>query len=251
MFYLREFFYRLYYCLMSLILILIFCLLYKNVLFIIFFFSILTISDSSLLLNIDHFIYTHPIELFNIYIIIIYIFFFYFIFPYLIWQVLDFLKTGFYTKEFQKIKFLYLLSCFIFLSCNLGAVFYLLPHLWSIFYSLNSTFEFKMLIDIYYELKIKDYFFFIFLLLYYINLFLIFLFLIYLIIMTLPISKLIKQKKIFILINLLVATFLSPPDLLSQFFLLFFLTAFFEFGLIIFNIVLKYIKYNKFNMVKN
>jgi len=104
MFYLKEIFLRLKYSLLAFLFILFICYTYKNILFLIVILSILDSKDNTSFSDLNHFIYTHPTELFQTYIWLIVFLTTLFIIPYIFWQILDFLKSSLYLFEYNNLK---------------------------------------------------------------------------------------------------------------------------------------------------
>ncbi len=220
MFYIKEFILHFKYVCLSFFFFFFNFYFYKNLIFI--FFS--DILQNSVL----HFIYTNPFELLNIYIDLYIYLSFYFIFPFIFWHIIDFLKTGFFIYEFQFLTYYLISFCISFYFFNTFCLFYLLPKFWIIFEVFNNSSLFFLFVNIFYELKIADYFQFLFNFLMIFNMSFFFFFSIYNLFIFLGVKKLIYYKIFLIVINILLATFLSPPELISQIFYIFILSCILE-----------------------
>lgn len=188
----------------------------------------------------NHFIYTHPTELFNT---IFYLIFFICLIVNLIYIIvilLDFFKTSLIKSKFiffQKLIVLIFVFCF---SFNLIFIFYLIPFVFFFFESYNTTENVNL--DLIMELRIESYikFFIEYLILsnfifYFIILLLLFIFLFKFILF-------LKNKKFIVLINILLSTLFSPPDIFSQLTIFFILSFLIE---LLFLTLLFKLKFNK------
>ena len=226
MFYFRELYFRLQYILFSLTLTLFICYLYKDYLLLLYIYPLLfkTLDSSNNLFEIDSFIYTHPTEIFSMYIYMIFFNSFFFLVPLIIWNIFDFLKQSFYYYEYhylkKKIFFLY----FLYFLYNYISLFYLFPKVWFLFEHLNKP----IFLNMFFELKVNDYIYFLFDYIYLFNISFFLLFIFFLLLKSIGIKSLIYWKKLLIVFNLVFATLLSPPDINSQIILLLVLTFFFE-----------------------
>ena len=156
--------------------------------------------------------------------------------PYILWQIIDFFKQSLYIQEYTFLKRLFAFFFLVVFILNLFYLFFIFPQIWLVFNSFNNN----TFIDLLFELKINEYFLFIFNFLFFFNLFLMFLSFFLFLIYLLGIKLIIKWKKLFILCNVVFATLLSPPDVYSQILFLFILTIFFEIFLFGFILYLKY-----------
>lgn len=217
MFYFFELYFRLQYSLICFLLIFSCCYIYKNQLFFFFIFFLLNVlTINNVATSIDHFIYTHPVELFNINFFLLLFFVFLIYIPYLLWQLFDFLKPSFYLFEYIQIKQVFLFFFSLIYCLNYLGFLFVLPKLWIVLITFNANlFNFSSL-QSFFELKLSDYFIFLFQFFYFINVLIISILLLYLLINFFSLQNLLKWKKFFIFCNLFVATFLTPPDIFSQ-----------------------------------
>jgi Sec-independent protein secretion pathway component TatC len=224
MFYINELKFRVLYCLFACIFLFLIFWYYKH--FSLIFFIMLLQKKN--IFFITHFIYTHPFELFNIYILVYCCLSIFYIQAYVFMQVLEFFKSSLFEFEYKKIKKIIYKYLFCLLVCNILYYNFLLPNIFEFlnFFNLMST---KILsIKIFYELKIIDYFSLLISTLIFFNIIYFLWFISYFYFFSISLTSLLVKKKLLIFLNLLSATFLSPPDILSQFFYLVFLSIFLE-----------------------
>lgn len=242
MFYLRELFFRFKYSLNSLVLVFLICFKYKTILFILFTYPVLFDKTQSQY-NITHFIYTHPVELFNIYFLLITLYGCFLLLPYIFWQCIDFLKSSLHQNEYKRLKRVLTNTFCSFLIINVFSFLIILPKVWVLVNKFNYYAGLNQEINFFFELKVSDYFSFFLSYLYYINIFIIILFITYTFINYLGLKELIRRKKLFIFLNIVFATLLSPPDVSSQLIVLFFLTLIFEYTIYFYIFFFKFKKY--------
>lgn len=162
-------------------------------------------------LLVDKIIYTHPLEFFQIYLIIILYTVYFCIFPYLLWQILDFCSSSVYINELQALKLYLNVYIFLYFLLNIFNLYFFLPKLWEFIHEFTLT-----TIEVSFELKIIDYFYFLIEILYFFNLILILFFFFYFFIFITGITYLLSIKKLCFVLNIMFATLLSPPDIFSQ-----------------------------------
>ena len=210
MFYLRELYFRFLFFIYAILHIYFYCYIHKN--------NIVNIVIAPFFIfngvfN-NTFIQTDPVELFIVIINIILIFTLFFFIPYMIWALLDFLKTGFYNQEYITIKRYLIINIFIIYIFNSLALFCFFPLIWNFFNSFNNIpFD---IINFDPLLKIDTYIYFIYAFLKITNIFFIFLLFLYIIIFLKGTIFLLKFKKLFSFLNITLATFLSPPEVYIQ-----------------------------------
>jgi len=249
MFYFKEFFLRLFYLFFSFFLTFAICFIYKDT--ILFLFSFFLISEANKLnIGFDHFIYTHPLELVTIFILLCIILSFFTALPFLFWQLLDFLKTGLYIKELFIIKCLIIFFLFFIYFLNFISLIILFPKIWFFFESFNTMALKNSLLSnsIFFELKLQDYFSFLFDFFFNINLIIFLVLFLLFFVHYIGLIFLIRWKKLFIFLNIVFATLLSPPDVYSQLIIFVFLNIFLELFLVFYIIYLK-LKKHLFNRV--
>jgi sec-independent protein translocase protein TatC len=222
MFYFKELYFRFIFIIYAIICIYTYCYIFKN--------NIINIIIAPfILLNVpfnNTFIQTDPSELFFVILNIILIITCFFIIPYILWTILDFFKTAFYINEYKIIKRYIVFFSLIVYSFNVLALFLLFPLVWNFFSSFNDiSFEY---INFNKLIKVNTYMYFLCNFFKITNMFFVFLIIIYILVFIKGIRFLLKFKKFFMVINILVATFLSPPDVFIQIFIFLFLQVILE-----------------------
>jgi Sec-independent protein secretion pathway component TatC len=227
MFYLRELIFRIKVLFFSFVLILFVCSVYKNSLLVLLSISLLN-NFSSSLTEFSNFIYTHPIELFKVYLYSTVLIASFLIIPYFFWQLLDFFKSSVTQIRYKTIKQigLYVLSFISVINFVLFA--YFLPILWLFFKTFNHDADSANTLNFFFELRVQEYFNFVLDFLYLINLFILLFIALISLASYFGLSTCLHWKKLFIFLNSLCATFLSPPDVPSQLLLFFVLHFIFE-----------------------
>jgi hypothetical protein len=135
---------------------------------------------------------------------------------------------------------------FCFIAFNVFSFFELFPNIWFFFQNINVFDDNSIsLLTFFFELRIQDFFLFFFDFFFLINLFVLLICLLFLVVYFFGLCVLIYWKKLFVLVNLMFATFLSPPDVYSQIMLFLILTVFLELVVFFLLFVSKY----KINMV--
>lgn len=189
----------------------------------------------------NHFIYTHPTEIFNIIIYLIFFIFLMINIIYVFFIFLDFSKTSINVTKFMFFKKLSFVTFILTIIFNLIFLLYIIPFLFVFFESYNN--EKNFCFDLIMELRIESYTKFFITSLITSNLVFFFILLILLFICSFNFGLFLKNKKFFILTNILLATLFSPPDIISQIIIFFFLTFLLE-------IILLFLLFKiKFNMV--
>jgi sec-independent protein translocase protein TatC len=222
MFYFKELFFRFKYSFLSFSLTFLITYFYKDIIFL-----ILTVPLLDLFINFPDFIYTNPTELLTIHFLLMLLTSVALQLPYFSWHFLDFIKTSLLKNEYFKlIKLLFFLYIII-IVFNLIFFFIIFPKLWSFFYYFNFTQE-PQTISFFLELRVQDYFKFVLDFISTINFFILLFYILFIFILFFGFQKLLYWKKLFLFINLVFATLLSPPDVYSQIVILFVLTSFLE-----------------------
>jgi Sec-independent protein secretion pathway component TatC len=219
MFYIFELIKRVKYLFFSYFFLLIICYFYYPI-----FFSFLDFLFKSILNQqndtiLNYYIYTHPFELYYSHLFFCFILSLHFIIPYIIWQVIDFSKTGIYITEYKFIIFFFKKCLYIFFFSYFLLYGFLIPYFLEILQTTKTTY-FSDFYSVFFELKIQDFIHFI---LYVNSLFtIVVLFFIFLshFIFKISLVNIITIKKILYLIAIIFSTFVSPPDIASQLILL-------------------------------
>jgi len=190
-------------------------------------------------LNNNYLIFTGLTDILFIYIKIYIISILYCYIPIFFWQIIKFIKNGLYVYEYLLLKNFSFIFMIFFIINNLIIYFFFIPIIWEFFLNFEITSNLK-LFNLFFEGKINDYVLLILKLLININICLnlplILIILTYYNIFTL--KFIIKQRKIFYFIFLVFSTLISPPELLSLFFIIILLYILYEFT-ILFIIILK------------
>lgn len=237
MFYLKEIYLRIFYFIFTFLFLLI---IFYNYRYLIIIYLTLPVFSSE---AINHLSYPDPSKMLTLYLYIIFIFSFILIVPFILFQLLDFLKSSFTKKEYQKNKTIFIFFLIGFFIVNLLAFHKIIPIFWNYLGDFGNSTRIIKSFNIFLELRIDYYFQFLFTYWILINIFFLFFTIITYIILNTGIVTLFSFRKVFILINIFSSTFLTPPDVYSQLFLLFTLQLFFEF--LIFLSILKF-KLQKF-----
>lgn len=242
MFYIKEILLRIVY------IVLLFCFLilvfynYKHLLFL-----FVTIPLTSLNENeINHLIYTNPIEILNFYFILILVFSFFFSIPFVIWQVLDFLKPSLTSSEYSSYKNKFIFFVLSFILVNFFSIYVFIPYAWDFYNDFNDTSKTIRTLNIYLELRVEDYFKFLSEYLLLVNILFFFIVLLISVLLLCGLEYIFICRKIIIFSNILFATLISPPDVYTQLFILFFLQLIFEITILYSIIVLVWSKYEYF-----
>ena len=241
MFYIKEISFRSQYFLLSLFLTTIVCYLNKNALLFLLTFTVMSSNIGSKLLGVEYFIYTHPSELFTTYIFLTIYFSALIVFSQFWWHILDFLRSSLtFSDYFYLLKICVFVTFCVFLF-NLVCFLTLFPNFWFFFEAFNSCENDS--VNLFLELRVTDYFSFLNNFLYIINICFFFLLFVCFIISYSGLKTLLHWKKLFIFLNIVFATLLSPPDVSSQLLIFLVLTLLFETIVIIYLYYFKICKY--------
>lgn len=243
MFYLKEFFLRFKYVCLSFLLTLICFFTYKEFLLLLMSFSLLENYTESNPEVFGKFIFTHPAELLKVQLFVSFIFSFFYSLPYISWTFLEFSKSSFYKNEYKNIKKIVLSVLIFFFIANITINFALFPNIWTFFENFNTIGATGGTLNFFFELRIEEYIRFLSDFTYLTNFFLIIFVLIVFIIINFGVSSLLNWKRLFILLNIVFATLLSPPDVYSQLIILAFLSLILELCIIISLYFIKIYKY--------
>jgi sec-independent protein translocase protein TatC len=194
-----------------------------------------------------HFIYTHLTDIFWIQLKITTQLAFILTIPILFFHIYQFLKPALIRKEKILLKTILLIFIsFSFISFYIN-YYYLIPHVWSFFILFQNNAN--NWINILLEPKIDEYYNFIII---WFNVLLILfqiptLLFLFFYLKIINIKNLILFRKIIYFLFLVISTFISPPDIISQLVLWIFMIFFYEFSIILF---LFYENYIKFKVIK-
>lgn len=251
MFYIKECYYRFIYILIMLINILLILFFNKELILLLFSFSIM---EEFLNLNKNLFetiVYNSPIELLMTYLSLFFYCSLFVGFPYIFWEVYDFLKSTFYFSKIQLIKFIFIFCYFILIILLLFSFFIFLPQLWFFFKKINILLEYSIFFNFYSQLQFNQYF--LFLKTFFNTIFYCYFFIVLLVFFSfiLKLNFLLYIRKFLIFINMFLATFISPPDIFSQLFFFFLLLLISEFINYFYILLIKYQKFKIFKQEKN
>ena len=189
------------------------------------------------------FIFTHPAELLKVQIFASLFFSVFYSLPYISWTFLEFFKSSFYKNEYKSIKKIVLSVLMFFFIANITINLVLFPNIWTFFENFNTTKTTGGALNFFFELRIEEYTRFLSDFTYLTNFFFIIFVLIAFIIINFGVSSLLNWKRLFILLNIVFATLLSPPDVYSQLIILAFLSLILELCIIISLYFIKIYKY--------
>lgn len=242
MFYIKDLFFRVFYSLYTFSTVIILLFLKKEIL--------LALINNNLTKNFFDYTknifititYNSPIDLLIIYFYIIIFFSFLLLLPYLLWLVFDFYKSSLSSSTYMQITYMLIFSLIIFLIIITIFFFLFLPLVWQFFEKTNAWIEKTSYLTFFQQLQFDKYFLFIknfMIIFFYFYLFMLFLILIS---FKFKFNLLLTYRKFFLVVNIVVATFISPPDIFSQLCLFFLFTCMFEILCLFFLTLLKYLK---------
>jgi Sec-independent protein secretion pathway component TatC len=252
MFYIKELVFRFQYYILSLFVVFSIAYCYRKVLFFLLTLPLIEVSGNSFKNSESAFnslIYTHPAELFKIHFFLMLLVSLIFGLFQLFWHFADFVKTSLSVREYNKLLNSLLFLFFVVFSSNLFFYFVLFPKFWFFFQNFNFSSDTETL-NFFLELKVQEYFKFVLDFLYTINIFILILYALTFLILFFGLEKFIYWKKLFIFVNIVFATLLSPPDVYSQLVILIILSVFLEL-LVFVNIYYYKLCNNVFNKALN
>ena len=200
--------------------------LYKEILL----FEILKTNIKKTDVNFNYFIFTNVTELFATYIKLGYFISNQILHMYILYNFLYFMAPGLYNREYNLLKFIFqLIFLFWVLSLTFLNIFFA-PVMWEFFLSFQNTLT-KQLFNVHFEAKIAEYLDFFIKTCHGCNLQFQLLVCLVLFLSYFSVNKnsIRKNRKSFYFLFLLIATMLSPPDLISQSLICLSLILFFEF----------------------
>ena len=222
MFYFKDILLRILYSCMLLISLFIILYLYKEIIINLVILPFIFFNKKT----IKYFIYTHPTELFYSVSIFLLFLVLLIIIPYVLWSIIDFLKPGLYCSEKLLLKKIVKRITFFISFINASFLFFIFPLFWNFFESWNSFSN--EIFKFYLELKLENYLNYLMNFIIIVNVGMILLILAYILILQCGILYFYNIKKMLILINILIATFISPPDVIFQIVLFFILNLIIE-----------------------
>jgi len=250
MFYFKELFVRFQYLVFSFLLTVFILYSYKGIIFILLTIPLIDLNyDHTETLNsYSNFIYTRPAELLTIHFFSIFCISIVIQTPYALWHLVDFIKSSLFLEEYKKIIKI-LISLFVsFTVFNSLCFFFIFPKIWSFFQKFNTLVNQSENLNFSLELSVQDYFLFVLGFIYFVNIFIVIFYSLTFFMLIFGVENFIYWKKLFIFINIVFATLLSPPDVYSQIVILIFLSVLLE--LILFTFV--YLsKVNKIYLIRH
>jgi len=210
------------------------CYKYKKILF----FLLIKINTKLYYLKSFYFISTKLTDVFSIYVQLSYFVSIHLFIFLLFYHVLVFISPGLFNSEYKTIKFTFFLGSFF---CLLGFFIlniYILPYIWSFFLSFQNNHS-SQSVNIFFEAQIIEYFKF-YIYIHYLTVIVSQVFVLILIILHFTKNKIdfvTKTRKIVYFGFLILATIITPPDVISQIIICIGFILFYEFLIII--VVLK------------
>ena len=189
--------------------------------------------------TLKYFIFTNITEIFLTNFLISFFISFYLSVYFLLLQLWFFISKGLY--KFENLIFLKTYIYFILFNIFIISIILIqiIPNLWFFFIKIN--FSNTYLFNIFFEPKLNNYFYFLFISFFYIYLIFLYFFIVYKIF---RMKIIISLRKFFYIKFLILSIFVSPPDFLSQFFFFYIFLIFFE--LLIFIYIFLYKYFNNF-----
>jgi len=236
MFYLKELFVRFQFLVFSFLFTVFILYYYKGIIFILLTVPLIDPSYGHLdtLNSYSNFIYTRPSELLTIHFFSIFCISFVVQTPYAFWHLVDFIKSSLFIEEHLKLIKI-LVSLFAsFIVFNSLCFFFIFPKIWSFFQKFNTLVNQSENLNFSLELSVQDYFLFVLDFIYFVNIFIVIFYSLIFFMLIFGVENFIYWKKLFIFINIVFATLLSPPDVYSQIVILIFLSALLELILFMF-----------------
>lgn len=180
--------------------------------------------------NFPHFITTNLPEVFFCFIKLSFFLGFYFSFPIVLLQSWFFLSPALYRYEHRVVKNFLTLSICLFMIGSFSVYKIVLPYCWTFF----SGFELNYVnsgVNLQLETRLREYLDFFIQLLYSLNITINFCLFFSIFLFRFPISTLTKLRKIIYFLCFIVATIITPPDIISQIFIGAILATLYEFFL--------------------
>jgi sec-independent protein translocase protein TatC len=249
MFYIREMLFRSKYTIFTVFSVFFICFIYKNVLVFLLTESVLSCLTTAPFYKVDHFIYTHPTELFTVQVLLVVYFCLFFTFSYFIWQIFDFLKSSISKSEYFRFQNILCFAIFFIIVSNVLGLYYIFPNIWFFLESFNCSLTLHQSSTFFLELRIYEYFLFTTNFIRVINLSMLFMLSLLIVFLFYGLKNLIYWKKLFIFFNMVFATLLSPPDIYSQLIIFLILTLLLECLICILVVTNKTRKFIFFNTV--
>lgn len=200
------------------------CYLYKEILL------FLLIKANSELYNLKsfYFISTGLTDVFKVYLRLSYFLSTQFLILIFFYHFIIFIAPALFYYEYKIIKIFIFNFCLFFCISIFSINYFIIPNIWNFFFSFQNN---NLLnINIFFEAKISDYLNF-YINVYYTTVAVNYIFFIVLILLNFVQNKIIfvlKTRKIFYFVFLIIATLVTPPDVISQVFLVLYFILIFE-----------------------
>lgn len=222
MFYVKEFYLRCLYFLFGFILIFITVLINKAYIINIIILPFIFFNNKIF----DYFIYNNPTEFFYSINFLIFILTLLLMIPYILWSIIDFIKSGLLMYEYTFIT-KFIITILLILSLIITTFFFFLfPLFWFFFDSWNSFNS--GIVKFYLELNFTSYLNYLTNFIIVLSFFVLSFFLMYIFVLHFGINVFYRIKKILIFFNIILATFLSTPEIWVQLLIFIFLNIILE-----------------------
>jgi len=178
--------------------------------------------------DFTHFIFFNPLELFKIHFFFILYFSSVFALPFCLWIILDFLVSSLKKKKYLLLRKIILIIILIYSFLNYFSFLFILPNIWLFFQNFNKFLSKLQFFSFSFELRLGEYYNFLYDFINITNLFFITCVSIVFIINGMGLNFFISRRKLFIFTNILFSTLLSPPEIITQLLLFVFFNFFLE-----------------------
>lgn len=237
MFYFKEITHRVYFVLCLLISIAFIINSYRYLLILIIF---LPLISNNLVINI---VYPDPFLIMGVYFELTAAFIMVAFSPFVIVEIIDFLKPGLSVKKINSYKYNFYVCLFFILQINALFINYVMPEIW--YYIEDYVISNRLIqhLNIFLEIKLEYYYNVIKTFLFICNLILGYAIILLYFLKDIGIDTLLKFRKVILLVHLLIATVVTPPDVTSQIYIFLSLNVIFEAYLLLSIFLLKSKKY--------
>lgn len=242
MFYFKDFFFRFLYSIYTYLFLFIILFFKKEI--------VLALININLIENFFDFnknifttiTYGSPVDLLLNHIYILFLCTLFIYLPYFLWLLFDFYKSSLKYSQFKLTNFILKFSFFIFILIIIIFFVLVLPLIWQFFQNTNFFLEKSSYLSFFQQLQFDKYFLFLKNFFFIIFYFYLFILILALISFKFKLNLLLNYRKFFLIINILTATLISPPDVFSQVCLFFCFIFLFEILCLFFLMLLKYKK---------
>jgi Sec-independent protein secretion pathway component TatC len=159
MFYFKEVYTRLLYCVLSTSLLFFVCYNSSELICSLYFIGLLRfIRALGENVTSPHFVYTSPLELWNLLYNLFIFLALTLSFPFYVWNALMFYKSSLFSWEYRRVRRAIVLLVVLIILLNLLCFFIILPGTCSVLAEFNNELVFSSVLDIFLELKVTDFF---------------------------------------------------------------------------------------------